>query len=300
MSKPFKPLLADPVDFDKLDYSNVWLSPKLDGIRCIIINGVPRSRKLLTFPNKRLNLDFGNRPEIEGYDGEFVQGEPFDDPYSRTYSATTKVDKEDQLTFYAFDHILHPTEEYFRRLDRIRTDLMNVVKVQQHPVTCLQDILDLEAKYLEMGYEGVMLRTFQGPDSYYKYGRSTANERILLKLKRYTDFEARIVGIEEGQHNGNEATKDALGHTKRSSAAGGKVGKRTLGKMNCVTLDDEPIDFNCGIFKGFDAKWREKVWKNPEMVVGQIGKFQKFGPGEKDRPRHPKFLGLRAAFDMSA
>ncbi len=296
MIKPFKPLLADPVDFAQLDYGNCWLSPKLDGIRVIIRDGVPLSRKLLTFPNKKLNEDFGGRTMLEHYDGEFIQGDPADDPYSRTYSACMKAEKDEQVTLYVFDHVENPIDEYFRRYDKL-SEYQNVVKVPQHPVTCLDDILELEAKYLGLGYEGIMLRAFQGPRSFYKYGRSTAKETTLLKLKRFTDFEARIVGIEEEQFNGNEATKDELGRTKRSSAQAGKVGKATMGKMNCIDLETG-IDFNCGIFKGFDAAWKQKVWDRPELVVGQIGKFQKFGPGEKDRPRHPKFLGLRAEIDL--
>lgn len=298
MTKPFKPLLADPVDFDELDYDNCWLSPKLDGIRVIVREQVPYTRKLLTFPNKLLNATFGGRPEINNFDGEFIQGDPANDPYSRTYSACMKVDKQEPLTLYVFDHIENPTEEYFRRLERV-SEQMHVIKVPQHPVTCLDDILALEAKYLALGYEGVMLRAFQGPRSFYKYGRSTAIETTLLKLKRTTHFEARIVGIEEEMHNGNEATKDELGRTKRSSHAAGKTGNATLGIMNCIDLESG-IDFNCGIFKGFDAKWKKKVWGQPDMVVGQIGRFEKFGPGEKDRPRHPRFNGLRSPIDMGA
>jgi DNA ligase-1 len=207
------------------------------------------------------------------------------------------ADSTAELTFYVFDHIEAPINEYWQRLDRISGNLRGVVKVPQHPVTCLDDILALEKKYVDEGYEGVMLRAFQGPRSFYKYGRSTAKEATLLKLKRYTDFEARIVGIEEEMHNGNEATKDELGRTKRSSHAENKTGKSTMGRMLCEDLETG-IDFKCGIFKGFDAKWKKKVWETPEIVVGQIGKFQKFGPGEKDRPRHPKFLGLRSSIDM--
>lgn len=298
MTKPFAPLLADPVDFKELDYSNVWLSPKLDGIRVIIRNGVPLSRNLLRFPNKLLNATFSGRPEIEHFDGEFIQGDPADDPYTRTYSACAKVEKQEPLTLYAFDHVENPTDEYFRRLEQI-SEQMHVIKVPQHPVTSLNDILILEARYLEMGYEGVMLRAFQGPRSFYKYGRSTAKETTLLKLKRTTHFEAKIVGMEEEEFNSNEATKDELGRTKRSSAKAGKVNKGTMGKVLCIDLESG-IDFKCGIFKGFDAKWKQKMFDNPEMIVGHIGRFEKFGPGEKDRPRHPRFNGLRMAIDIGS
>lgn len=297
MTKPFKPLLADPVEFEHLDYGNLWLSPKLDGIRAIIIDGVVKSRKLLDIPNKHVQKIFGGRPAIEYFDGELIVGEPNDDPYGRTYSGTMSIDGEPDVRFYVFDHIESPNDEYWKRLNRVGNNDYGVIKVPQHPVTCLDDILELEEKYLAEGYEGVMLRAFQGPRSFYKFGRSTAKQGTLLKLKRYTDFEARIVGIEEEMHNGNEATTDNLGRTKRSSHAENKTGKGTLGKINCVDLETG-IDFNCGIFKGFDAAWKKKMWEDPSQIIGKIAKLQKFGPGEKDRPRHPKFIGFRSPIDM--
>lgn len=98
--------------------------------------------------------------------------------------------------------------------------------------------------------------------------------------------------------NGNEATKDELGRTKRSSHAENKVGKGTLGKVNCIDLTTG-IDFKCGIFKGFDAAWKQARWNDPSSIIGQLGKFQKLGIGEKDRPRHPRFIGFRSLLDMS-
>lgn len=296
MSKSFKPLLAEPVDFSLLDYSNCWLSPKIDGIRGVVLNGVVMSRKLIPIPNLHVQRIFGGDVGIQHWDGELIVGAPNDQPYDRTYSGVMTIQGEPDVTLYAFDHVEAPNDEYFRRYDRLR-DRLNVVKVPQHPVTCYEDILALEARYVDEGYEGVMLRTFQSPNSFYKYGRSTANELTLLKLKRFTDFEARITGIEEEMFNGNEAKTDALGNTKRSSHAENKTGKGTLGKMLCEDLETG-MDFKCGIFKGYKAAWKKQVWATPTMVVGQIGKFQRFGLGGKGRPRHPKFLGIRSPIDM--
>lgn len=293
----FKPLLAAEVDFKHLDYGNCWLSPKLDGIRALFRDGKPVSRKLLEFPSLRLREAFYNRPELEHFDGEFICGDPWDDPYSRTYSACMKEATEANVTLYAFDHFENPLDEYWKRLDRISGDLPRVVKLPYHPVSNEDDILALEQHYLDLGYEGVMLRAFQGPRSFYKFGRSTAREGTLLKLKRLVDFEARIVGFEEEMHNGNEATTDALGNTKRSSHAENKTGKGTMGKMLCEDLKTG-IDFKCGIFKGFDAAWKKKVWESQEKYVGRIGKFMKLPIGEKDRPRHPRFVGWRDPIDM--
>lgn len=297
MTKPFAPLLAKPVDFQHLDYSNLWVSPKLDGIRAVIRDGIVLSRKLLPIPNKHVQSILGNRPELEGYDGELICGPAnADNVYTRTFSATMAVEGAAGVLFHAFDHITNPTEEYWQRYDRLKEHEW-VVKVPQHPAENEQAVLDIESMFLNKGYEGVMLRTFRGPRSFYKFGRSTAKECTLLKLKQTVHFEARIVGIEEEMHNGNEATKDELGHTKRSSHAENKTGKSTMGKMLCEDFETG-MDFKCGIFKGRDAAWKKLVWDNPSMVVGHIGRFEKFKPGEKDRPRHPRFNDLRSPIDM--
>ena len=61
-----------------------------------------------------------------------------------------------------------------------------------------------------------MVRT---PDSPYKCGRSTEREAWLLKIKRFEDAEAVVLGTYEGMSNMNEAGVDAFGRTKRRNPA---------------------------------------------------------------------------------
>lgn len=295
MTKPFAPLLAKPVEFKHLDYSNLWLSAKLDGIRCIIINGVAMSRKLIPIPNKHVQQIIGNRPELEGYDGELICG-PANAPdvYTRTYSATMAVEGVSDVGFHVFDHITNPLDEYHQRYNQVRGHRW-VTKMEQHPVQSEQDVLELERYYLEMGYEGVMLRAFRGPNSFYKYGRSTPKECTLLKLKRFTDAEATIIGFQEQMRNDNEAVKDELGHTKRSSHAENKVGKGTLGALVCCDIESR-AEFNIGT--GFDDETKQDLWDRQAELMGHIVKYKSFKLGVKDAPRFPVYLGLRSPIDM--
>ena len=299
--KSFEPLLSKAVEFKHLDYTNLWMSPKYDGIRAIIRNGQVVSRKLLPIPNKYVQACFGNRPELEGYDGELIVGEPnAHDVYSKTYSGVMSQEGECDLKFFAFDHVTNPLDEYFRRYDRISDNVRGVIKVPQSPVECVEDLLMFETELLEDGYEGVMLRAFQGQNSLYKYGRSTAKSNTLLKLKRLEDFDAQIVGFEEEMFNGNEATVDELGRTKRSSHQDNKVGKGTLGAFICSYKNG--LTFRVGIFKGMNAADKQDIWDNKEAFLGQWTKQQKLPIGEKDRPRHPRvieMLGFRSPLDMS-
>src|SRR5881628_3661254 len=51
----------------------------------------------------------------------------------------------------------------------------------------------MESLMVEQGHEGVILRTLGAP---YKHGRSTPSGP-LLKLKRFVDFEAEVIGVYE-------------------------------------------------------------------------------------------------------
>jgi DNA ligase-1 len=158
----------------------------------------------------------------------------------------------------------------------------------------LAELEEYEEWALLLGYEGVMLRDPNGP---YKQGRSSTKEGILLKLKRYEDAECVITGFEELEHNGNEAKKDALGHTKRSSHQENQVGGDTLGALVVKGLTAfEGIEFKIGT--GFDFNTRKDIWNERDLLKGEIVKFKYFAIGVKDAPRHPVFIGFRDASDL--
>lgn len=300
MADNFKPLLASPVDFAKLDYDNVWGSPKLDGIRAIVRNSVVYSRKLLPIPSTRVQALFG-RSEFEGLDGELGVGDPTSKTfYNDTYRGVMKKNADVDATFHVFDDTTIPETDYQDRLDSIRLRLriaslgLPMSIVEQRRITSEASLLEYEAYLLALGYEGMMLRKFWGPYSHYKFGRSTPLEGTLLKLKRFSDKEAVIVGVEEEMANNNVATTDELGRTKRSSHQENKSGKGRLGALVCKT--PEGVIFNIGT--GYDAKMRDQLWRERETLPGQYVKYKSFDIGVVDAPRFPVFLGLRSAIDM--
>lgn len=298
MNKPFAPLLAKAVEWKHIDYSNTWVSKKLDGIRAIIIDGQVRSRKLLLIPNLHVQALFGNRPELEGFDGELIVGPAnASDVYARTNSGVMSVKGDPDVMFHAFDHITNPCDTYTLRLKRLseKPHLRGIEIVPQHGVMNEQDVLDLEKMYLDDGYEGIMLRAHSGPSSFYKFGRSTAKEGTLLKLKRFSDGEAVIVGFQEQMFNGNEATRDELGRTKRSSHAENKTGKGTLGALICRDIESG-VEFNIGT--GFDDSTKQDLWDRRDSLHGHFVKFKSFKIGVKDAPRFPVYLGMRSPLDM--
>lgn len=292
----FKPLLAAPVEWDKLDLADMVLSPKLDGIRAIVINGVVVSRNLKPIRNKHVQHLFG-RPEYEHLDGELIMGDPTSKScYLDTNSAVMSADGNPDVRFHAFDHIANPSMEYAHRHEIVAkfTGHDHITVVPQYAVLTTGEITTWEEHFLHQGYEGVMLRKFRGPNSAYKFGRSTARACTLLKVKRFTDAEAEIIGVEELMKNGNEATKNELGHTERSAHKENLIPMDTLGALICKT--PEGIQFKIGT--GFDQKTRASLWAARDNLPGKFVKYKSFEIGVKDAPRFPVFLGLRDAIDM--
>ena len=292
----FKPTLAVNADFTKIQYP-VYASPKLDGIRCSIVDGKALSRTLKQIPNKHIFNQLSTT-DLNGLDGELIIGSPTSKTcYNESVSGVMRHEGEPAYTYYVFD--CHDVSGSFTK--RFRELLASLEQWRKYPQICLleQNLLQNEAEMLayeaakvEEGYEGIILRH---PEAPYKYGRSTVKEGYLLKVKRFEDSEAEIIGFEEEMYNGNEAEVNELGRTKRSSAQAGKVGKNTLGAFHVRDVVSG-IEFSIGT--GLTAADRQHFWDNRNDYSGKIVKYKFFAVGVKIAPRHPVFLGMRDEKDM--
>lgn len=287
-----KPMLASPAG--ELIQLPALLSPKLDGIRCLIIDGVAVGRSLKAIPNKYVQKLFG-RSEFNGLDGELIVGAPTaKEVFQATSSGVMSIEGEPEVMFHVFDDFIE-TGGFQRRLHTAHRRIKKskcCVPVVHHEIQVADDLNRWEEDYLAMGYEGVMLRHPDGP---YKHGRSTAKEGWLLKVKRFEDGEARIIGFSELMHNANEAKRNELGHLERSSHKAGKIGKQTLGALTVKDLKTG-VEFDIGT--GFTADQRQLLWARGDDLLGKVVKYKSQPTGVKEKPRFPVFLGFRDAVDM--
>lgn len=296
----FKPMLAVK-HTGPLLHDDYLLSPKYDGIRCIIRDSFPMSRTLKVLPNRFVQQAIGDY-SLENMDGEICVGTPYaDDVYNVTSSGVMTRGGEPDFKLYVFDLITEdlrtPYSERLQmlteRLETIDDEFREYIElVPQIPVIDESHMLELEEDYLSLGYEGCIIRRASAP---YKLNRSTLKEGYLLKLKRMESSEARVVGIERMYSNQNEATKDELGHTKRTSHAAGMVPLDTMGKLNCIDLVTG-IDFDIGT--GFTAEQRKEIWDNQDNILGKVCSYNHFPIGVKIRPRLPVWKGWRSLDDM--
>jgi DNA ligase-1 len=285
----FRPMLACEADLTKLKFP-LLASAKLDGVRAVVRDGVVYSRSNKPIPNEWVQRMLGR---YEHYDGELIVGEPTSKScYRDTVSHVMSHDKLNfDLRFYVFDHVQNLAAPYIDRLKHVKAKIMQTYIHDQHVVHCLDTLLNLEESYLADGYEGLILRD---PNAPYKRGRSTMKEGYLLKLKRFVDAEATVIGFEERMHNGNVAETNELGRTKRSSHQANKSGRGDLGAL-VVRMDG--VQFNIGT--GFDDAERATIWDNQADYLNRLVKFKFFPVGVKEAPRHPVYLGWRSAVDMS-
>lgn len=266
----FKPMLAGKApSFDKIHYP-ILATPKIDGIRCLVIQGKAVSRTLKPIQNHyiRKTLEDSLSKNLSCLDGELTTLTSFQETASDVMS-------HDGMPFFkykVFDafNFAVPDETYTQRIVRLEELTLPSFceKVLPVMITNAEELLRYEAQCLRDGYEGVMIRS---PHSPYKMGRSTTKEGWLLKIKRFEDSDATIIGFEELMHNDNTAANML-----------GAFIVRDINTNRC---------FNIGT--GFTDKIRIEVWYNKKNYINKIVKY-KFQPyGVVNAPRCPVFLGFR-------
>lgn len=283
-----KPMLAGTLEnISDIKYP-VLVTPKLDGIRCLIVNGKAVTRNFKPIPNHYIRNTLESSA-IEGFDGEIVlKGKEFNEISSSVMSEDGTPD----FSYMVFD--LWGIYGYKDRIDNLMHHFTTSHIEYLFPllINNEQELLDYESKRLTEGYEGIILRSIDGP---YKFGRSTIKEGYLLKLKRFYDSEAIIIGLQEKMHNENEAIKNVFGRTERSSHQENQIAANTLGAFIVREIKTN-IEFKIGT--GMNDELRKQVWSNQKDYIGKIIKYKAQKVGEKDAPRFPSFIGFRNEADM--
>lgn len=294
-----EPMLAATLENPEDIRFPVLVSPKLDGIRCVIVDGKPLTRKMKDIPNTWVRSKLEGLPPL---DGEIICAGGF----NATQSAVMRRDGQPDFIYHVFDLFSHPGAWFMKRLqaahetvrDLRRPDYLRMV--QHTVVDTVAEFMRLEEVFVEQGYEGIMLRSPEGP---YKEGRSTLREGFLLKFKRFATDEGKIVGWEERLHNTNEKVRDERGKAKRSKAQAGLVGTGMLGAF----IVQKVLGTSCwtqrivtfGVGSGYTEEQRVEFWRDRERYAGKYLTYKHQPHGALEAPRFPVFVGFRDERDMS-
>ena len=275
-----KPMLAYKVGKKPVDWSeNVFIQPKLDGVRCVIqlddkVNVYAYSRTGKPWLNiahilEDLKPSFDLNPDMI-LDGELYNHD-LRDNFEKIISLVRKqkptesdrLDSKKLVQFHCYDYA-NTEDSYGIRMNNLAdSDFYSycVKYVPTNLVLRMDDARVYHSRWLVNGYEGSILRL----DKPYQRKRSYS----LQKFKDFHDTEATIVGYEEGK------------------------GKRegTIGKF--LMQDDDGNKFGCPPGKGYNYKALTKILDNIGEYIGQRATFTYFERTQYGSYRHPMFKTIR-------
>ncbi len=310
-----KPMLASDFDEKKLRFP-LLAQPKIDGVRALNLTGALTGRSLKPHANTHTTRFF-SKDEYFGMDGEMAAGAVTDQELCRnTTSALNSIKGEPYVHWHVFDLLLLTTIDmpYQARYTALQAyvDSMQstgrcsrVTVVPSHYCRNLDELLQLESEWLDRGFEGAIIRDPMGA---YKQGRSTVREGGLLRIKRFMQEDALVVGIEEGRSNGNEAKTNELGRTERSTHQGNMTPNGMVGALFCVVQKDVmcPVTGKELLYRGQEITVsagsmphndRVRFFEDPSLIVNKTISFKFFPKGIKDKPRFPTYQSVRMESD---
>lgn len=243
------------------------------------------SRTMKPIPNKFIQAYFKEHG-LHGFHGELMIAGDFND----VQSGVMRIEGEPDFEYVIYDVWDHENN-YQERLNYIKTlflmspnRLNRLGLIDSVVVNSVDECSTWLEEYINLGYEGAMLRD---PDSLYKQGRHTLKSQALMKLKKFFDDEAVIIGFEEKMHNGNEKTTDERGYSKRSHKQEGMVPAGTLGALVVKWKD---VEFKIG--SGYNDQQRQELWDNRGNLVGKLVTFKYQSTSSYGVPRFPIFKAL--------
>lgn len=306
MITPVRPMLAAAIsDISQLVFPLIG-TPKIDGIRCLTLPTTeesaegdicsPVTRALKPIPNRHVRRRIA-RECSPGLDGELIIPTA---TFQQVSSYIMGYSGEPEFEYHVFDHLLMLRDTRWTKgvLEAYRDRLSRLCHMKL-PVFChviphthcpgAREVEKFEDECVEGGYEGICLRA---PHSPYKFGRSTLKEHWLLKLKRFQDDEAIVIGAEELMRNQNEVEVSALGYQERCSKSAGLIPGNTLGAL---LVRDVKTGVEFAVGSGFSQNERLELWAGRDALIGRTLTYRHQPHGAKDRPRIPIFKGWRRA-----
>jgi ATP-dependent DNA ligase len=293
-----RPMLANKFSFDlykktgrsfKISFP-AYVQRKYDGIRCISYldtntnNVVIESRKGIEFQNFNALKDllgdfFKNLPPNFYFDGELYTDEIDFEVISgliRLHEEHTSKDdfkKIDKIKYFIYDFFdaNNPNITFEQRLEILNNLLKDyaindkkknnslIVLVPTYKIDKLEDVKTYHDKFVQEGYEGIMVRDKEGP--YEPNKRS----KYLQKYKEIMEEEFKIIGFTEGE----------------------------VEKGLVIWIVELPNKKTCNVVPLGTVEYRKDLYKNAEKYIGSLLTviFQEYT--NDGIPRFPVGKGIR-------
>jgi DNA ligase-1 len=292
---------------------------KYDGLRALCTGPMVMSRQMIPLPNRFLQqfVEY-NSAYLHGLDCEVIVGPPnLQTTYNTTQSAIMSADGRPDFKLYVLDHWDMEGETAENRYAHLQTVVEHMPAalrerihlVEQSWATKPAHINDFYLQAVALGYEGQMCKR---ADGFYKYGRSTLKEGLLLKFKEFKDSEILIEEVVQGQKNDNLKVVSEIGKAKRSSHKANQLPQDIIGAFIGTDINPNspfhgqkikvgPGNFTKDLLRLLWKKHREWVaggGKGESPVLGRILVYKYQVTGVKDKPRMPTAKGFRSKIDM--
>lgn len=255
---------------DKLlpDGTKFILTPKLDGVRCVLFNvanPVFFSRQGQTIDNlTELQVEANFLPKNYIYDGELLLENKDNLESKDLYRATVKVTGSDNekvnLIFNVFDMI--PMMDFIKGYCSETAYQRKENLIKQFTIRKLNHIIDVPILYYgddkniiseeldkitAAGGEGVMINIADAP---YERKRSKG----LLKVKKMQTADVKVIALEPG--TGKNYNK--------------------LGALKVEFIGPDGKIYTCSVGSGLTDEDRLKFWNRPELIEDKIIEVQYF------------------------
>lgn len=320
-SNKFKPSKAVNAKdhMEKITFMKL-LSDKRDGIRCLFKEGNMMSIAFNLTPNKQLQEKFSHMKAYSLKNNIILDGELYGHnltfgEINRVYKTedfsdektVKKIMKEkdfctaeywiyvkdliESIEFYCFDVYQDQTTPFHARNIIIQSlgHLSFFNPVEQTEVYTIKEVEDRFEAALKNNYEGLILRD---PNAVYKFGRSTLNDQVMLKIKPFDPFDGKIVGVEQATEvdPNAEKTKDKLG---RSVTSKKKEDRIPVEKASAFIVEYEDTTVKVSIAATDEKK--KYYWEIRDSLIGDWICYKGMTVGMKDVPRHGIFQRFREA-----
>lgn len=290
-----KPMLLsnDPVDLDSLDYTNMFMSVKRDGVRAEVVNGELLGRSLKKFRNYKLHKYFENVVEWCKENNVILEGEIYSEsvPCRELAGICNSLDYDIPIDTKLHIFGMYDKEKTFREryeiLCRLEVfNLFNIELIIQKRCYNKNDVLSFFSTCSDLGYEGVVL---MDGSKRYKEGRVTIKQHIGFKIKPEKEEDLLIVGVNERFINTNESEINELGYKYKRNTVNNKQGTGIAATFTCKMDSGEEVKIT---ITG-DENFRKEIWNNRDEYIGRYAVVKYMDYGAKDKLRHPRLVDIK-------
>jgi len=245
----FDVALAQKFDMKRIKSSEIFIEPKLDGIRCLAIVE-NREAKLYTRAGKLItNFNDTVGAELSKLNDGCYDGEIMSTDFTALMRQVHRKESKDisEVYFALFDYIplkewkaKSPHQQAWRRYEILKWRIKDLNKyitlVERERIKSDYNVIKrIHDSYVNRGYEGAMIKTIHDP---YCFGRDYS----VMKFKSFFDADVKVIGLKEG------------------------TGKHQ-GKLGSFLVDYKGVEVSVG--SGLNDELREKLWGDP-TIIGRI------------------------------